>query len=84
MSATLTQSRPIEPRVTEIATPEADDGANSAPPSGYWRISARGNTTLSEQVSDMIRGQGARFAAAASRRAMKSMSSRPRDDAETR
>jgi hypothetical protein len=90
VSETLIRSHPIEQPAAQIVTPETDDGANSAPTSDYWLVSGRSNATLPEDVNeephgnDVIRGREARFAAAASRRAMKRMSSKRRDDAETR
>jgi len=77
MSYTLTE--PIEDSVdVGEGTTDADCGAGNPEPSpGHWSPSS-----VTEEPEDLIRGKEARFAAAASRRAMKKMLSKPRDDVE--
>jgi len=45
---------------------------------GYWS-----RIPVTKEAEDLIRGKEAKFAAAASRRAMKNMMSKPRDDVQT-
>ena len=78
MSYTLTQ--PIEDAVkVGEGTTDADCGAGNAEASaGYQSPSS-----VTEEPDDLIYGKEARFARAASRRALKKMLGRERDDVET-
>jgi hypothetical protein len=62
------------------STAGVDYGAgNGEVAAGYWS-----RIPVTKEPEDLIRGKEAKFAAAASRRAMKKMMSKPRDDPETR
>ena len=79
MSYTLAQ--PIEDAIkVGDGTTDADcGGGNPAAPAGY-----RSPSSLREEPDDLIYGKEARFARAASRRALKKILGRERDDVETR
>jgi hypothetical protein len=62
------------------STAGVDYGAgNDELGAGYWS-----RIPVTKEPEDLIRGKEAKFAAAASRRAMKNIMSKPRDDGQTR
>jgi hypothetical protein len=80
MMHTVTSYVPAEGQLW-CATGDCETG-NLGPSVAYWMICSRSRATLEED--ELIGGHGARFAAAASRRAMRQMLGKPRDDAEAR
>jgi len=79
MSTTLTEAVKIPVNLAGTTTGVDYGAGNGEVAAGYWS-----RIPVTKEPEDLIRGKEAKFAAAASRRAMKNMMSKPRDDVQTR